>query len=103
MVNPSKGRVSSSSFLLRSIPLTVTAMNLTIDAAQNAVLHPSAALQDVLSQASREAQAAISETRSSLVGDDLTPSIPNGQQRGGGERVQVVDEEKKFRYVQSAG
>lgn len=72
-------------------------MNLNVAAAQDALSNPSAALQDLLSQASPEAQSALREARSSLVGDGVPSPVVNGQQRSEGERVQVVDEEKKFR------
>ncbi|KAL7411996.1 RHD3/Sey1 [Mrakia frigida] len=71
-------------------------MNLNVSAAQDALSNPSAALQDLLSQASPEAQSALKEARSSLVGDGAPSPVINGQQRSEGERVQVVDEEKKF-------
>ena len=72
-------------------------MNLNISAAEDALKHPSATLDALMSDASPEAQAAIDEARSSLA----SPTAPatNGQQRGEGSRVQIVDEDKKFRSV----
>jgi len=82
---------------LPPLPPSLFSMNLNVSAAQDALSNPSAALQDLLSNASPEAQSALQEARSSPVGDAAPPSAVNGQQRSEGERVQVVDEEKKFR------
>lgn len=68
-------------------------MNLNISAAEDALKHPSAALDSLMAGASPDAQAAIDEARSAL------SPVSNGQQRGEGQRVQIIDEEKKFRYV----
>jgi hypothetical protein len=71
-------------------------MNLNISAAEEALKHPSQTLDSLLSDASPDAQAAINEARASLASPSHTS---NGQQRGEGgqNRIQIVDEDKKFR------
>jgi hypothetical protein len=75
-------------------------MEMNVTSAQNMLSNPSTEIQKVLDGASDEAKAALGEAKASLNGNDgSTKSGARGGENGETLRVQVVDEEKKFRSV----
>lgn len=73
---------------LRSFVLSPPTMNLTIDAAQEALANPSEALKETLAGASQEAQTAISSLTNGSSASHHAADAPNDLTA----RLQVVDE-----------